>query len=92
LPEIESIPREVEKVKEPEQNVDEEEQARAAKKLKASETVIQVEKKTDDMSKEKTRSMEGMGEHVSNEQNKEEKLEEMNVSQNTELSKDNKQS
>jgi hypothetical protein len=56
LPEIESIPREVEKVKESEQNVDEEEQARAAKKLKASEDVIQAGKKNEDMPNERTRN------------------------------------
>jgi hypothetical protein len=59
---------------------------------KNSENVIQVEKKNDDMSKEKTRNMEGMGEHVSNEQNREEKMEEMNMSQIIELTKNNKQS
>jgi hypothetical protein len=87
LPKIESIPRELEKAKESEQNVDEEEQARAAKKLKASENVIQSGKKNEDVPNERTRDIEGMGEHVSNMQNKEEKLDEKNMSHNIEVTK-----
>jgi hypothetical protein len=92
LPKIDSTPSEVEKVKDSEQFVDEEEQARAAKKLKASQTGRQDEKKSENMSKEEnSECLEGMGEQVDNEQNREEKLEDMNVSQDIESSKDNKQ-
>jgi hypothetical protein len=87
LPEIESIPREVEKAKELEQTLDEEEQARAAKKLKASDNVMQSGKKNDGVPNERTKDIEGMGEHVSHMQNREQKLDEKSMSHNIEVAK-----
>jgi hypothetical protein len=63
LLEIGSIPREVEKTKDSEQTVDEEEQARAAKKLKASDDVLNTGKMNDGVPTERPYDAEGMGDH-----------------------------
>jgi hypothetical protein len=68
--------------------VDEEEQARATKKLKALDDVLQSGKKNDGVPNERTKDIEGMGEHVSQMQNRKEKLDEEIMSHNIEVAKD----